>query len=246
MHVHGFEEEGTTTTPFDMVVLDALDRYHLAINIIDRVSGLAVSAAHIKQQFRDKLLEHTRYVREHGEDMPEIQGFVWPRKTGTEAGQLASRLLTRAIIPIKNQVPSYVENNSRAERWILQHQVRSVRHGRCRQPTYLFAGEVTDIGDKTHLTIKDMDGKIVLDRTWPAPRKQERFWTISWGWVDQNAGRGGLAAIGHRVVHGGSQFVAPVRLKSQDRRRTGAPDADGASAPRGMSGTGANSAVASS
>jgi phosphoketolase len=46
----------------------------------------AVSAAHIKQQFRDKLLEHTRYVREHGEDMPEIQGWVWPYKTGTEAG----------------------------------------------------------------------------------------------------------------------------------------------------------------
>ncbi len=85
MHVHGFEEEGTTTTPFDMVVLNRLDRYHLAIDVIDRVSGLAVSAAHIKQQFRDKLLEHTRYVREHGEDMPEIQGWVWPCKTGTEA-----------------------------------------------------------------------------------------------------------------------------------------------------------------
>ena len=86
MHVHGFEEEGTTTTPFDMVVLNRLDRYHLAIDVIDRVPGLAVSAAHIKQQFRDKLLEHTRYVREHGEDMPEIQGWVWPYKTGTEAG----------------------------------------------------------------------------------------------------------------------------------------------------------------
>jgi xylulose-5-phosphate/fructose-6-phosphate phosphoketolase len=86
MHVHGFEEEGTTTTPFDMVVLNHLDRYHLAIDVIDRVPGLAVSAAHIKQQFRDKLLEHTRYVREHGEDMPEIQGWVWPYKTRTEAG----------------------------------------------------------------------------------------------------------------------------------------------------------------
>jgi xylulose-5-phosphate/fructose-6-phosphate phosphoketolase len=86
MHVHGFEEEGTTTTPFDMVVLNRLDRYHLAIDVIDRVPRLAVSAAHIKQQFRDKLLEHTRYVRQHGEDMPEIQGWVWPYKTGTEAG----------------------------------------------------------------------------------------------------------------------------------------------------------------
>jgi xylulose-5-phosphate/fructose-6-phosphate phosphoketolase len=84
MHVHGFEEEGTTTTPFDMVVLNRLDRYHLAIDAIDRVPGLAVGAAHIKQQFRDKLLEHTRYVREHGEDMPEIQGWVWPYKSDTK------------------------------------------------------------------------------------------------------------------------------------------------------------------
>jgi xylulose-5-phosphate/fructose-6-phosphate phosphoketolase len=86
MHVHGFEEEGTTTTPFDMVVINRLDRYHLAIDVIDRVPGLAISAAHIKQQFRDKLLEHMRYVRKHGEDMPEIQGWVWPYKTGAEAG----------------------------------------------------------------------------------------------------------------------------------------------------------------
>ena len=86
MHVHGFEEEGTTTTPFDMVVLNRLDRYHLAIDVIDRVSGLAIGSAHIKQQFRDKLLEHTRYVREHGEDMPEIRNWVWPYKTSTEAG----------------------------------------------------------------------------------------------------------------------------------------------------------------
>jgi xylulose-5-phosphate/fructose-6-phosphate phosphoketolase len=86
MHVHGFEEEGTTTTPFDMVVLNRLDRYHLAIDVIDRVPGLAVSAAHIKQQFRDRLLEHTRYVREHGEDMPEIQRWVWPYQKGAGRG----------------------------------------------------------------------------------------------------------------------------------------------------------------
>jgi xylulose-5-phosphate/fructose-6-phosphate phosphoketolase len=86
MHVHGFEEEGTTTTPFDMVVLNRLDRYHLAIDVIDRVPGLAISAAHIKQQFRDKLLEHTRYVREHGEDMPEVAKWSWPYGTGVAAG----------------------------------------------------------------------------------------------------------------------------------------------------------------
>jgi xylulose-5-phosphate/fructose-6-phosphate phosphoketolase len=86
MHVHGFEEEGTTTTPFDMVVLNRLDRYHLAIDVIDRVPGLAIPAAHIKQQFRDKLLEHTRYVREHGEDMPEVAKWIWPCGTGAATG----------------------------------------------------------------------------------------------------------------------------------------------------------------
>jgi acetate kinase len=80
------------------------------------------------------------------------------------------------------------------------------------EPRYLFAGEVADIGDKPHLTIKDMDGRSVLDRGWPAPRKQEDILDDILGWVDQNAGSGGLAAIGHRIVHGGSQFVAPVRL----------------------------------
>ena len=85
MHVHGFEEEGTTTTPFDMVVLNRLDRFHLAIDVIDRVPGLSTTAAHIRQQFRDKLIEHDRYIRQHGEDMPEIQRWSWPYKTAAEA-----------------------------------------------------------------------------------------------------------------------------------------------------------------
>ena len=58
MHVRGFTEEGTTTTPFDMVVLNELDRFHLAIEVIERVPGLATKAAHVKQQFRDALIEH--------------------------------------------------------------------------------------------------------------------------------------------------------------------------------------------
>jgi len=82
LHVRGFAEEGTTTTPFDMVVLNALDRYHLAIEAIERVPGLATRAAQVKQQLRDKLIEHSRYVREHGEDMPEIRDWVWPGKPG--------------------------------------------------------------------------------------------------------------------------------------------------------------------
>jgi xylulose-5-phosphate/fructose-6-phosphate phosphoketolase len=78
IHVHGFNEEGTTTTPFDMVVLNELDRFHLAIAAIDRVPGLGVKGAPVKQRFRGKLIEHTRYVREHGEDMPEIRTWKWP------------------------------------------------------------------------------------------------------------------------------------------------------------------------
>jgi acetate kinase len=80
------------------------------------------------------------------------------------------------------------------------------------EPSYLFAGEVADIGDKPHLTVKDMDGRNVLDRGWPTPRKQEDILHDILGWADRNTGNGGLGAIGHRIVHGGSQFVAPVRL----------------------------------
>jgi len=82
MHVRGYAEEGTTTTPFDMVVLNQLDRFHLAIEAIERVPGLDVAAAHVKQQFRDALIEHSRYVREHGEDMPQIRDWVWPNSAG--------------------------------------------------------------------------------------------------------------------------------------------------------------------
>ncbi|WP_257165998.1 phosphoketolase [Bradyrhizobium sp. SRS-191] len=88
MHVRGFIEEGTTTTPFDMVVLNELDRFHLAIEAIERMPGLAVSAAHVKQRFRDALIEHARYVRTHGEDMPEIRDWVWQNSAdGTTPAQ---------------------------------------------------------------------------------------------------------------------------------------------------------------
>ncbi|MDB5354742.1 MAG: xfp [Phycisphaerales bacterium] len=76
-HVRGYKEEGTTTTPFDMVVLNDLDRFHLAGDAIDRVPKLGPSAAYAKQDLRDKLYEHEQYVHEHGDDMPEVKNWKW-------------------------------------------------------------------------------------------------------------------------------------------------------------------------
>ncbi|MDR3470575.1 MAG: phosphoketolase family protein [Devosia sp.] len=86
IHVHGFHDKGTTTTPFDMVVLNELDRFHLAIAAIDRVPGLSIKAAAAKQAFHHKLIEHARYVREHGEDMPEIVNWTWSYRTPSGSG----------------------------------------------------------------------------------------------------------------------------------------------------------------
>jgi xylulose-5-phosphate/fructose-6-phosphate phosphoketolase len=77
-HVHGFMEEGTTTTPFDMTVLNRLDRFHLAGAAIDRVPRLGGTAAYAKQVFREQLIEHRRYVDQHGIDMPEVLNWRWP------------------------------------------------------------------------------------------------------------------------------------------------------------------------
>jgi xylulose-5-phosphate/fructose-6-phosphate phosphoketolase len=68
------------------VVLNELDRFHLAIEVIERVPGLSVSAAHIKQRFRDRLIEHRRYVDQHGEDAPEIRDWSWPYRTAARTG----------------------------------------------------------------------------------------------------------------------------------------------------------------
>jgi xylulose-5-phosphate/fructose-6-phosphate phosphoketolase len=77
LHVRGYKEEGTTTTPFDMVVRNDLDRFHLAEDVIDRVPSLGASAAYVKQELRDKLLEHKQYTRTYGDDMPEIRDWKW-------------------------------------------------------------------------------------------------------------------------------------------------------------------------
>jgi len=77
IHVRGYKEEGTTTTPFDMVVRNDLDRFHLASDVIDRVPKLGYLAAYAKQALRDKLIEHRAYIRERGEDMPEVRDWRW-------------------------------------------------------------------------------------------------------------------------------------------------------------------------
>ena len=78
LHVRGYKEEGTTTTPFDMTVLNDLDRFHLVMDAIDRVTQLGARVAHIKQAMRDKLTEHQQYIRQHGDDLPEIRDWKWP------------------------------------------------------------------------------------------------------------------------------------------------------------------------
>jgi xylulose-5-phosphate/fructose-6-phosphate phosphoketolase len=78
LHVRGYKEEGTTTTPFDMTVMNDLDRYHLAGDVVDRVPRLQRVGAHFKQFLRDKLVEHKQYVHEHGDDMPEVKNWSWP------------------------------------------------------------------------------------------------------------------------------------------------------------------------
>ena len=78
LHVRGYKEEGTTTTPFDMAVLNDIDRFHLVADVIDRVPKLGAIVAYAKQAIRDRLIEHRQYIAQHGDDMPEIRDWQWP------------------------------------------------------------------------------------------------------------------------------------------------------------------------
>jgi xylulose-5-phosphate/fructose-6-phosphate phosphoketolase len=80
LHVRGYKEEGTTTTPFDMAVLNDIDRFDLLADVADRVPKLAPRRAYIRQFVRDRLIEHQEYIRRHGQDMPEIRDWTWPEK----------------------------------------------------------------------------------------------------------------------------------------------------------------------
>jgi xylulose-5-phosphate/fructose-6-phosphate phosphoketolase len=82
IHVRGYKEEGTTTTPFDMVMLNDLDRFHLVMDVIDRVPGLLERASHLRQHMIDERLRHRAYTREHGDDAPDLRDWAWPTVAG--------------------------------------------------------------------------------------------------------------------------------------------------------------------
>jgi xylulose-5-phosphate/fructose-6-phosphate phosphoketolase len=87
--VRGYKEEGTTTTPFDMVVLNDMDRFHLAEDVITRVPHLGARTAYARQAIRDRLIEHKRYIANHGEDIPEVRNWRWGGAT-TDTARLGS------------------------------------------------------------------------------------------------------------------------------------------------------------
>ena len=104
LHVRGYKEEGTTTTPFDMCVLNDLDRYHLVRDVIDRLPQLGARAAYAKQAIRDALIDHKEYIHEHGEDAPDISGWTWGHKPrSTQLASTESDNIDTAIeAPVRN------------------------------------------------------------------------------------------------------------------------------------------------
>jgi xylulose-5-phosphate/fructose-6-phosphate phosphoketolase len=90
LHVRGYKEEGTTTTPFDMVMLNDLDRFHLVVDVIDRVPGLAERAAPLRQEMVDSRLRARAWTRRHGEDHPDISGWTWPEAAGSSSGHAST------------------------------------------------------------------------------------------------------------------------------------------------------------
>jgi xylulose-5-phosphate/fructose-6-phosphate phosphoketolase len=90
LHVRGYKEEGTTSTPFDMCVMNEIDRFHLVGDVIDRAPGLSDRAAYAKQELHEKLIDHRHYICRYGDDMPEIKNWVWGGKSAKEGGRTST------------------------------------------------------------------------------------------------------------------------------------------------------------
>ena len=151
MHVHGFKEEGTTTTPFDMAVLNELDRFHLAMDVIARVPGLPARAAHVTQHFRDKLIEHSQYIRHHGEDMPEIRNWSWAGGGTAQA-------------PTEPQVTT--GRHPDHQRRLVEPEVFPLaRRGPDADLQEVFRGEIEKIGIAPRLAARTPGGDTLLDKT---------------------------------------------------------------------------------
>jgi xylulose-5-phosphate/fructose-6-phosphate phosphoketolase len=86
IHVRGYKEEGTITTPFDMTVLNDMDRFHLVMDVIDRVSHTGARGIALKRELENKRTEHKRYISQHGQDMPEIRDWRWGARRGADGG----------------------------------------------------------------------------------------------------------------------------------------------------------------
>ena len=213
IHVRGYKEEGTTTTPFDMCVLNNIDRFQLTLDAIMRVPRLASRHEEARQVVLRTIQRHQLYVAENGDDLPEIRNWLWPQ-SGEPAnrgycrdrayGMIHPDPLTCCICPAPSTRPFYRSCHlacTGSEQRFLLHQVLRLRSGQRPAPK-LHEGAVDGIGtDQGKFWIKDADGKKLVDQTPALPTRAVAFALVA------DALHSGdfpaPAAIGHRMVCGG-------------------------------------------